>query len=57
MQDSTAGLRGCTSTRIGRDLVWKYLQTNWIRLAQRFGNQSITLVYFVEVNSNINKIN
>ena len=29
MQDSASGIVGCTSSRIGRDLVWKFLQKNW----------------------------
>jgi len=49
MQDSTAGLSGCTSSRIGRELSWKYLQNNWSKLLQRFGDKSSYLIYFVEV--------
>lgn len=49
MQDSTAGLAGCTATRIGRDLCWQYLKNNWNKLLQRFGDKSSYLIYFVEV--------
>lgn len=49
MQDSTAGLSGCTSSRIGRELSWKYLQNNWSKLLQRFGDKSSYLIYFVEI--------
>ena len=49
MQDSVSGLAGCTSTRIGRDLVWKFLKTNWKTLVERFGDKSHSLILFVEV--------
>jgi len=39
MQDSASGIVGCTSSRIGRDLVWKFLQTNWRKLVERFGEK------------------
>jgi hypothetical protein len=49
MQDSASGIVGCTSSRIGRDLVWKFLQTNWTKLVQRFGEKSSFLISFVDV--------
>ncbi|CAF0829122.1 unnamed protein product [Didymodactylos carnosus] len=48
MQDSIAGLVGCVSSKIGRDIVWKFLKGNWTKLAERFGEKSSYLVYFVE---------
>ncbi|CAF0814722.1 unnamed protein product [Adineta steineri] len=48
MQDSISGLVGCTSSRDGRDLVWKFLQKNWKTLAERFGEKSNFLIAFVE---------
>ncbi|CAM4758864.1 unnamed protein product [Rotaria magnacalcarata] len=48
MQDSASGLVGCTSSRIGRDLVWKFLQNNWVKLVGRFGDKSSFLISFVE---------
>ncbi len=51
MQDSISGLAGCTSSRDGRDIVWKFLQENWKTLAERFGEKSNFLVAFVEVKS------
>ncbi len=53
MQDCTTGLVGCTSSREGRDLVWKFLQENWKMLVERFGEKSSFLIYFVEVKSNL----
>jgi hypothetical protein len=50
MQDSISGLAGCTSSRDGRDLVWKFLQKNWKTLVERFGEKSNFLIAFVEVN-------
>lgn len=50
MQDSISGLVGCTSSRIGRELVWKFLQKNWKTLVERFGEKSNFLIAFVEVN-------
>ena len=49
MQDSVSGLAGCTSSRVGRDIVWKFLQKNWSKLAERFGEKSSFLISFVEV--------
>jgi hypothetical protein len=49
MQDSASGLVGCTSSREGRDIVWKFLQKNWQILVERFGEKSNFLIYFVEV--------
>jgi hypothetical protein len=49
MQDSIAGISGCTSSRVGRDLVWKFLQKNWTKLVERYGEKSSFLIYFVEV--------
>ena len=49
MQDSVSGLAGCTSSRVGRDIVWKFLQKNWTKLAERFGEKSSFLISFVEV--------
>lgn len=49
MQDSISGVAGCTSSRIGRDLVWKFLQNNWKKLIERFGEKSSFLIAFVEV--------
>lgn len=51
MQDSATGLVGCTSSRVGRDIVWKFLKTNWETLVERFGNKSNFLIAFVEVNT------
>jgi len=48
MQDTAAGLVGCTSSREGRDLVWKFLQENWKKLVERFGEKSSFLIAFVE---------
>jgi hypothetical protein len=51
MQDSVSGFVGCTSSRVGRDLVWKFLQENWKMLVERFGEKSSFLISFVEVKS------
>ncbi|CAF3529462.1 unnamed protein product [Rotaria sordida] len=48
MQDSISGLVGCTASRDGRDLVWKFLQKNWTTLVERFGEKSNFLIAFVE---------
>ncbi|CAF3284331.1 unnamed protein product [Rotaria sp. Silwood2] len=48
MQDTISGLIGCTSTCVGRDLVWKFLRKNWTTLVERFGEKSNFLAYFVE---------
>ncbi|CAF0924682.1 unnamed protein product [Didymodactylos carnosus] len=48
MQDSISGLAGCTSSKVGRDLVWKFLKENWTKLKERFGEKSNFLIYFVE---------
>jgi len=50
MQDSISGVVGCTSSREGRVLVWKFLQKNWTTLVERFGETSNFLIAFVEVN-------
>ncbi len=49
MQDSISGLVGCTSSHVGRDLVWQFLQENWKKLVTRFGEKSNFLISFVEV--------
>lgn len=49
MQDSISGLAGCTSSRIGRDLIWQYLKENWKKIVENFGEKSNFLIYFVEV--------
>ena len=49
MQDSYIGLVSCAGSRIGRDIVWKYLQKNWKALVERFGEMSNFLVTFVDV--------
>ena len=49
MQDSISGLFGCSASRIGRELVWKFLQDNWQDLVKRFGEKSNFLIAFVEV--------
>lgn len=51
MQDSISGLAGCTSSQIGRDLVWQYLKENWKTIVKNFGEKSNFLIYFVEVRS------
>ncbi|UJR20817.1 hypothetical protein I4U23_023929 [Adineta vaga] len=48
MQDSYMGLAGCSSSRVGREIVWKYLQNNWKKLAERYGEKSGLLISFVE---------
>ncbi|CAF1250693.1 unnamed protein product [Adineta steineri] len=48
MQDAYIGFAGCASSRIGRDIVWKFLQKNWTKLVERFGESSVFLIYFVE---------
>lgn len=53
MQDTDSGLGGCTTTRIGRDTVWKFLQTNWTKLVERFGEKSSYLVSFVSVSCSL----
>ena len=50
MQDSASGIVGCTGSRIGRDIVWKFLQKNWTKLVERFGEKSSFLISFVDVN-------
>ena len=49
MQDSASGIVGCTGSRIGRDIVWKFLQKNWTELVKRFGEKSHFLISCVEV--------
>ena len=53
MQDSISGVVGCTSSRVGRDLVWQFLQENWKSLVTRFGDKSNFLIAFVEVKISI----
>jgi len=48
MQDSISGVSGCTSSKTGRDLVWKFLKENWEKLREKFGDKSNFLIYFVE---------
>ncbi|CAF3876821.1 unnamed protein product [Adineta steineri] len=48
MQDAYIGIAGCASSRVGRDIVWKFLQKNWTKLVERFGESSVFLIYFVE---------
>ncbi|CAF0909356.1 unnamed protein product [Adineta steineri] len=48
MQDAYIGIAGCASSRVGRDIVWKFLQNNWTKLVERFGESSVFLIYFVE---------
>lgn len=50
MQDSASGIVGCASSSIGRNIVWKFLQNNWTKLVERFGEKSSFLISFVEVN-------
>jgi len=47
-QDTISGLVGCTSSRVGRDIVWKFLQENWSSLVKSFGEKSNFLINFVE---------
>jgi len=54
MQDFASGIIGCTTNRIGRDLVWKFLQNNWTKLVTRFGEKSNYLISFVEVKFSMN---
>lgn len=49
MQDTFYGVIGCSSSRAGRDAVWKFLKTNWTKLVERFGAKSSFLSTFVEV--------
>ena len=50
MQDSILGFVTCTTSREGRDIVWKFLQRNWKMLVERFGEKSFFLIRFIEVN-------
>jgi hypothetical protein len=50
MQDSYLGLASCATSCVGRDLVWKFLRTNWTKLVKRFEESSRILICFVEVN-------
>ena len=36
MQDTYVGIGGCTSSAVGRGIVWKFLQKNWTKLAETF---------------------
>lgn len=49
MQDSASGIVGCSGSRVGREIVWKFLQKNWTEFVKRFGEKSHFLVSFVEV--------
>jgi hypothetical protein len=49
MQDAYVGVCSCANSRVGRDLVWKFLQKEWTKLVERFGEKSSFLVTFVEV--------
>ncbi|CAF4324117.1 unnamed protein product [Adineta steineri] len=51
MQDAYIGFAGCASSRVGRDIVWKFLQKNWTKLVERFGENSRFLIVFVEPNT------
>ncbi|CAF0864205.1 unnamed protein product [Adineta steineri] len=48
MQDAYIGFAGCASSRVGRNIVWKFLQKNWTKLVERFGENSRFLIVFVE---------
>ncbi|CAF1027461.1 unnamed protein product [Adineta steineri] len=48
MQDAYIGFGGCASSRVGRDIVWRFLQKNWIKLVERFSENSRFLIVFVE---------
>jgi len=50
MHDSYLGLASCATSCVGRDLVWKFLRTNWTKLVKRFEESSRILSFFVEVN-------
>ena len=49
MQDAYIGVCGCAGSRVGRDIVWKFLQRDWTKLVKRFGEKSNFLITFVEV--------
>lgn len=53
MQDSASGIVGCTGSRIGRDIIWKFLQKDWTELTKRYGDKSHFLISFVEVNNSL----
>ncbi|CAF3739140.1 unnamed protein product [Adineta steineri] len=48
MQDIYVGVIGCVSSRIGRDIVWKFLQNKWTTIVERYGEKSSFLTTFVE---------
>jgi len=48
MQDAYVGVCSCASGRVGRDIVWKFLQKEWSKLVERFGEKSSFLNTFVE---------
>ncbi|CAF4278929.1 unnamed protein product, partial [Adineta steineri] len=47
------GDKNSALSRVGRDIVWKFLQKNWTELVERFGENSVFLIDFVEVNINL----
>lgn len=51
MQDAYIGVSGCVSNRIGRDIVWSFLQKYWTKLVERLGEKSSFLTTFVEVST------
>ncbi|CAF1117408.1 unnamed protein product [Adineta steineri] len=42
------GDKNSALSRVGRDIVWKFLQKNWTELVERFGENSVFLIDFVE---------
>ncbi|CAF1689720.1 unnamed protein product, partial [Adineta ricciae] len=48
-QDLYMGVAGCAVNCVGRDIVWKYLKKNWIRLVECFGEKNHSLMKFVEL--------
>ncbi|CAF1549163.1 unnamed protein product [Adineta steineri] len=40
------GDENSASSRVGRDIVWKFLQKNWTKLVERFGENSVFLMQF-----------
>lgn len=48
-QDSIYGIFGCSSSRVGRAVVWEFLQKHWGDIVQRFGEKSSLIIYVVEV--------
>lgn len=47
-QDSIYGIFGCSSSRVGRAVVWEFLQKHWGDIVQRFGEKSSLIIYVVE---------